>query len=136
MTTGPEASLRLIRCGARTEITASQRATLRAVPDPVEPVSPRLFCELADGHQDAHVALAVASHGDVPWWWLRWGWRQEVVEIDLCDVTESDGPYPEFCLFPAGHPGSHSFDVRPWSARETAGPDTAPVGRHLRIVGD
>jgi len=117
MTAGREPALSVIRCGARTRITASQLATLRALPDPVEPVSPRLFCELADGHQDAHVAFALASHGGNQWWWLRWGRRHEVVKIDLCEVTESDQPDAEFCLFPGGHPGPHSFDLEPWSCR-------------------
>jgi hypothetical protein len=56
MTTGREAAVSVTRCGARTRFTAAQLATLSALPEPVEPVSPRLFCELADGHQDAHVA--------------------------------------------------------------------------------
>jgi hypothetical protein len=114
MTTGPEAPLRVTRCGARTEITVSEFAMLSALPDPIEPASPRPFCELADGHEDAHVAFALASHEGVQWWWLRWGRRHEVVGIDLCEVTESDGLDADFCLLPGGHPGPHSFDLQPW----------------------
>jgi len=136
MTTGPGAPCRVTRCNAGTEVTASQFAMLSALPDPVEPVSPRLFCELADGHQDAHAAFALASHGGVQWWWLRWGWRHEIVEIKLCEAAESEGLDPEFCLFPGGHTGSHSFDLQPGSARDAAGPGAASVGSSLRIVGD
>jgi hypothetical protein len=117
MTAGLEAAVNVTRCGARTRITASQLATLSALPDPAEPVSFRLFCELADGHEDAHVAFALASHGGIRWWWLRWGRRHEVVEIALCEVTRSDELDAEFCLFPGGHPGPHSFDLEPWSCR-------------------
>jgi len=137
MTTGPEASRTVTRCAARTQITASQLATLNALPDPIEPVSRRLCCELAAGHRDAHLAFALSSHGGVQWWWLRWGWRRhEVVAIDLCGGTEPDRPDPEVCLFPDGHPGPHSFDLQPWPARDTAGPDAVPAGRQVRIVGD
>jgi hypothetical protein len=54
------------------------------------------------------------SHEGVQWWWLRWGRRHEVVELDLCEVTESDGLDADFCLLPGGHPGPHSFDLQPW----------------------
>jgi hypothetical protein len=113
MTTGPAAPLKVTRCGAPTQIPASQHATLSALPDPIEPASPRLFCELADHHQDAHIAFALASHGGIQWWWLRWGRRYEVLEIDLCEVTESDRLDADFCLLPGGHPGLHSFDLQP-----------------------
>jgi hypothetical protein len=135
MATGPEAPRRVTRCSARTEITASQFAALNALPDPIMPVSRRLCCELADGHQDAHLAFALSSHGGVQWWWLRWGRRRhEVVAIDLCEGTEPDGPDPELCLFPDGHPGPHSFDLQPGPARDPAEPDAAPAGRQVRIV--
>jgi hypothetical protein len=61
MATGPEAPRRVTRCAARTEITASQLATLNALPDPIMPVSPRLCCELAAGHRDAHPRGGVGS---------------------------------------------------------------------------
>jgi hypothetical protein len=137
MATGPEAPRRVTRCAARTEITASQLATLNALPDPIMPVSPRLCCELAAGHQDAHLAFALASHGGVHWWWLRWAWRRhEVVAIDLCEGTEPDRPDPEVCLFPDGHPGPHSFDLQPEPARDPAEPDTAPAGPQVRTIDD
>jgi hypothetical protein len=105
----------LARCGVSTEVTASQFAALSALPDPVEPITPHLACELADGHEDDHAALAVASDGGDQWWWVRWGrQRHDVVHIDPCEGTEAaDG---ESCLLPAGHPGSHSFDLEPWPA--------------------
>ena len=115
----PKAWPRLARCGAPTQATGSQFAVLSALPDPVESVSPHLVCELADDHEDDHAALAVASHGGDQWWWVRWGrQRHDVDQIDPCDVTESEAPDPEFCLFPAGHPGSHSFDLQPWPGRK------------------
>jgi hypothetical protein len=128
MATGPEAPRTVTRCAARTEIPVSQFAALNALPDPIMPVSRRLCCELADGHRDAHLAFALASHGGVQWWWLRWGWRRhEVVAIDLCGGMEPDGPDPELCLFPVGHPGPHSFDLQPGPARDTAEPDAVPA---------
>jgi hypothetical protein len=115
----PEARPRLARCSASTQTTASQFAALSALPDPVEPLTPHLVCELADGHGDDHAALAVASHGGDRWWWLRWSRRwHDVVQIDPCEVTERGAPDPEFCLFPAGHPGSHSFDLQPGPDRK------------------
>jgi hypothetical protein len=35
------------------------------LPDPIAPASPRPFCELADGHEDAHVAFAFEVY-DMP----------------------------------------------------------------------
>src|SRR3954470_7897788 len=95
----PKARVRPAECGAPTQITASQFAALSALPDPVQPVPPSLVCELADGHEDDHVAFAVASDGGDQWWWVRWGGqRHEIVQIDLCEVTEPGAPDPEFCL--------------------------------------
>jgi hypothetical protein len=110
----PNARPKLARCSARTQASASQFAALSALQDPVEPVTPHFACELADGHEDDHAALAVASHGGDHWWWLRWNrQRNDVVQIDPCEVTERAASDPECCLFPAGHPGPHSFDVQP-----------------------
>jgi hypothetical protein len=122
----PEARPRLARCSAPTEATASQLAALNALSDPVEPVTLHLVCELADGHEDDHAAFAVASHGGDQWWWLRWN-RQchDLVQIDPCQVTEREGSDPEYCLFPAGHPGSHSFDLQP--GRDRTAFDEPPV---------
>jgi hypothetical protein len=118
----PKARPRVARCSAPTQATASQFAALSALPDPVEPVTPQLVCELADGHEDGHAALVVASHGGDRWWWLRWDRRRhDVVQIDPYEVTEGEAPDPEFCLFPAGHPGSHSFDLQPWPGRTVNG---------------
>jgi hypothetical protein len=92
---------------------------LSALPDPVEPVTSHHVCELADGHEDDHAALAVASDGGDQWWWVRWGWqRHDIAQIDPCEVTEREEPDPEFCLFPAGHLGPHSFDVQPMPSRQ------------------
>jgi hypothetical protein len=110
----PTARPRVARCNAATQATAAQVAALSALPDPVEPVTAQLACELADGHADDHAALAVASHGGDQWWWLRWDRRRhDVVQIDPCEATEHEAPGPEFCLFPAGHPGPHSFKLQP-----------------------
>jgi len=110
----PKAGLSLARCGLHTEITATQFAALTALPDPVEPITPCLFCDLEVGHADDHVAFALASDGGDTWWWVRWGReRHDVVQIDPCEVTEPEVPAMEICLFPAGHPGSHSCDLRP-----------------------
>jgi hypothetical protein len=122
MRSDPKARPDLARCGAAAQATAPQFAALSALPDPVEPVTPHLVCELSDGHEDDHAALAVASHKGEQWWWVRWGrHRHDVVQIDPCEVTEPEAPDLEFCLLPAGHPGSHSFDIQPWPAREVVG---------------
>jgi hypothetical protein len=119
----PRAGRTLARCGIDTEITAAQFAALSALPDPVEPVTRRHACDLAAGHEDDHIAFVVASDGGDTWWWLCWGRQgQVVVQIDPCEVTEPELPALEICLLPAGHPGSHSFDLLPWSARNVDGP--------------
>jgi hypothetical protein len=113
----------LARCSVPTQVTAWQLAALGALPDPVEPITPHLVCELAVGHEDDHAALAVASGGGDQWWWVRWGrQRHDVVHIDPCEGTEAEAPDAEFCLLPAGHPGSHSFDLQPRPAVRPAGP--------------
>jgi hypothetical protein len=130
----PDATARLALacCNLPTQVTASQRAALNALPDPVEPVEPHLVCELAAGHEGDHAALAVASHGGDRWWWVRWGRQRHVIaHIDPCPVTEPETSDLEFCLFPAGHPGSHSFDLQPSRARNVVDgqiPSTAPYG--------
>jgi hypothetical protein len=113
----PTARPVVARCSVPSQVTASQFAALSALPDLVEPVTPHLLCELAVGHEDEHAALAVASDGGDRWWWVRWGRRRhDVVNIDPCEITEADEPDSECCLFPAGHPGSHSFELQPWPA--------------------
>jgi hypothetical protein len=117
-----KAGVTLARCGIPTWITASQFAALSALPDPVGPVTPHFVCELAFSHDDDHVALAVASDRGDQWWWVRWGrQRPVVVQIDPCEVPEPDVPALEFCLLPAGHPGSHSCDLLPWPAGNVDG---------------
>ena len=118
----PKAGLALARCGLHTEITAAQFAALIALPDPVEPITPHLVCDLELGHEDDHVAFALASDGGDTWWWVRWGReRHVVVQIDPCEVPEPEVPAMEVCLFPAGHPGSHSCDLLPPPARNVVG---------------
>jgi hypothetical protein len=114
MESDPKARPALARCGIPTEITASQFAALSARPDPIERVRSHFVCDLAFGHEDDHVAFAVASDGGDKWWWVRWGReRHVIVQIDPCEVAEPDVPVLEFCLLPAGHPGSHSCDLVP-----------------------
>ena len=129
----PKAPRALARCGIDTEITVSQFAALSELPDPLVPVTSHLVCELAMDHEDDHVAFAVASDGGNTWWWVCWGWqRHVVVQVDPCEVTEPEVPTMEVCLFPAGHPGSHSFDLVPWSARHVVdGHSTDP--RHSAL---
>jgi len=131
----PTARPGLARCSAPTKATAAQVAALRALPDPVEPVTPHLACELAAGHQDDHAALAVASHGGDQWWWLRWDRRRrDVVQIDPCEATEHAAPDPEYCLFPAGHPGSHSFNLQPGPNRKVDD-EPPPTQPHWALRG-
>jgi hypothetical protein len=121
MTPDSTGRLLLARCSVPTQVTASQLAALSALPDPVEPITPHLVCELAVGHEDDHAALAVASDGGDQWWWVRWRrQRHDVVHIDPCEGTEAEAPDAEFCLLPARHPGSHSFDLQPWPAVQPA----------------
>jgi hypothetical protein len=125
----PDGRLTLARCNIRTEVTGPQFATLSALPDPVEPVTSHFVCELAAGHEDDHVAFAVASHWGDRWWWIRWGRQQPVVvHIDPCAVTEPESLDLEICLFPDGHPGSHSFDLQPWPVRVVGHSTAASFG--------
>jgi hypothetical protein len=115
----PKAYRALARCGVHTHLTASQFAALIALPDPVEPISAHLVCDLALGHEDDHAAFALASDGGDTWWWVRWGReRHDVVQIDPC--AEPDVPAVEVCLLPSGHPGAHSCDLPPWPAHNVA----------------
>jgi hypothetical protein len=99
------------RCPATTDIMVTEREKLVALPEPVDPVQFDLMCELAIGHEDRHVAFAVAARGGNQLWWLRWAGRsRDVVEIELCDGRDADGQ--DECLLPYRHRGPHSFEIR------------------------
>lgn len=103
----------LDRCGDTTRLTASECATLSALPATVDRVLRRLACELGAGHDGWHLAFTVAAHGGDQWWWLCWAERlREVVQIDPCDSTRMYGFARDCCLLPCRHPGPHSFEVR------------------------
>jgi len=114
----PKAGLTLARCGTHTEVTVTQFAALTALPDPVESITTYLVCDLELSHEGDHVAFVLASDGGDKWWWVRWGReRHDVVQIDPCEAPEPEVPAMEICLFPAGHPGSHSCDLLLWPER-------------------
>ena len=96
----------------------------------------RLSCELVAGHQGSHVAFAATARDGDQWWWLRWDGRSdeatELVQIDPCPAQLPQGRYADDCLLPAGHPGSHSFDV---PARPPRSGERHRVGARFRPIG-
>ena len=100
-------------CRATTILTSSELTTLTALAGTTELVSRALACELETGHESWHVAFTVAAHNGEQWWWLRWAERhRDVVQIDPCGSTRTDGPQLDDCLLPGRHPGPHSFDIQ------------------------
>jgi len=100
------------RCPATTDVMATECEKLVTVPDPLDPVRLDLTCELAAGHEDSHVAFAVAARGGNQLWWLRWAERlRDLVQIDLCEGEDADER--DVCLLPHGHRGPHSFEIQP-----------------------
>jgi hypothetical protein len=114
------------RCPATTEVTATEWEALAALPDPVDPALLDLTCELAAGHEDRHVAFAVAASGGNQVWWLRWAGRlRDVVRIELCDGRDADEQ--DDCLLPYRHSGPHSFEIRPvHGPRNDVAPQSGP----------
>ena len=101
------------RCGTVAAVDAACFPTLALVAE-VRLESGRLGCELAAGHDGAHVALAATGCGGHHWWWLRWdGQLAEVIRIDPCDTELAHEPYGDCCILPDGHVGRHSFDLAP-----------------------
>jgi len=104
---------RWLRCAVTTRLTASEFATLAALPYPVGPVLRDLACELGSGHEGTHVAFTVGADNGERWWWLRWAvGSRKVVQIEPCDGRRAVDPRLDDCLLPYRHPGPHSFDIR------------------------
>jgi len=101
------------RCDATVRLTGLELATLTTLPQAAGPALLHLACELAAPHDGQHVAFAVAALDGDQWWWLRWaGQAREVVQLDPCDGPAGEPGY-DSCLLPHGHPGPHSFEIRP-----------------------
>jgi len=99
-------------CPVTTDVTVTEWKRLAALPDPLDPVRLDLTCELAAGHQDGHVAFAVAAHAGDQLWWLHWAGRlRDVVQLELCEAELADSM--DSCLLPQHHQGPHSFDIQP-----------------------
>jgi hypothetical protein len=110
------------RCPATTDVTVGEWKRLVALRDPLDPVQLDLTCELAAGHQDSHVAFAVAAFSGNQLWWLRWAERlRDVVQLDLCEAEVAGSL--DVCLLPHRHRGPHSFEIQP--VQEPGG-DSAP----------
>ena len=102
------------RCGAVATVSAAKLVTLPAISEDAQQVSGRVCCELVTGHDGSHLALVATTHGGDQWWWLRWdGKVRELIQIDPCDAELPQGRYADDCVLPKGHPGPHSFDLRP-----------------------
>src|SRR5262245_7453074 len=72
-------------CPASTRLTASVSARLEVLPSIVDPVLRSVSCELVAGHDDSHVAFAVAASGGERWWWLQWAAdRRTLIEVESC----------------------------------------------------
>ena len=102
------------RCGTVAAVDAACFPTLAALFVDVRLERGRLGCELAAGHEGAHVALAATGCGGDQWWWLRWNRHgHEVIQIDPCAAELADERSGDCCLLPDGHVGRHSVDLAP-----------------------
>jgi len=102
----------LARCPAATDLMATERDKLVALPDPLDPVRLDLTCELADGHHDCHVGFVVGARRGNQLWWLCWAsGLRDVVQLQLCDGRDTDEQ--DDCLLPYRHRGPHSFEIQP-----------------------
>jgi hypothetical protein len=100
------------RCPTTTDVTVREWERLAALRDPLDPVQLGLTCELAAGHQDSHIAFAVAAFGGNQLWWLRWAERlRNVVQLELCEAEVAGSM--DVCLLPLRHRGPHSFEIQP-----------------------
>jgi hypothetical protein len=111
----------LRRCSASTRLTASESVRVAAFPARPDPMMVALTCELVTDHDGCHIAFVVAASGGERWWWLRWAPdRCELFLADTCEGTQTDGPWGDWCLLPQGHPGPHSFSIRPQTGHAVA----------------
>ena len=78
-----------------------------------------LSCELQADHSGPHLALGQMYGGRARW--LQWvpGWRHDWLDIADAEHCAAESPLVsdgipddrELCLFPALHPGRHSFEI-------------------------
>jgi hypothetical protein len=109
------------RCPASSHLTASQSATLAALPSLIGPVLEAVTCELAAGHDGDHLAFTGAADDGERWWWLYWGaGSHRLSQIDTCARTSTAAAHLDECLLAQGHPGPHSFDIRATSVTARA----------------
>ncbi|MEV4637577.1 hypothetical protein AB0J80_09520 [Actinoplanes sp. NPDC049548] len=102
------------RCLVGARVDRIQLLWDSATTDDARPVAEHLGCELVAGHGGDHAALVATADGGDQWWWLRWDERREtIVQIDPCVARSPRGRYADDCFLPQGHPGSHSFALRP-----------------------
>lgn len=121
------------RCGTGARLDSTERAVLTALPEPVAPMVESLSCELAVGHDGAHVAHALSAGGDARSWWLRWtAQARQLVELELCEVDDTSTPPVDCCLLPLDHPGPHSYDVAARPPRRAPAPGGPARARRRR----
>ena len=102
------------RCSADAHVVRAELLSGTGMPGDVQSDGGCVGCELVAGHAGGHAALVATADGGDQWWWLRWGeLPRAVVQIDPCTAELPQGPYADDCFLPTGHPGPHSFDLRP-----------------------
>jgi hypothetical protein len=103
--------LESVHCTSTTKLTATEAAKLRVLSGDVPALGTTLPCEITAGHDGCHIALATLSDRD-QLWWLCWASQaRDIRQIGLCDGRDLDDPYLDECLLPAGHPGTHSYEI-------------------------
>ncbi|WP_159048069.1 hypothetical protein [Streptomyces sp. WM6378] len=129
---------RLSLCDAQTALTPIEQLVLEQLPHPAHEIVDDPQCELQDGHEGPHAALAQESGTDDTWWLL---WAPDGVKLAVrgeelkrrlhrlpsCTAVSPEDADEE-CRLPATHPGAHSF------AMESSGPRTPSAECRKKIA--
>ena len=107
-------------CRVQEALSRQELDLLDALPGAANMVNfTMLPCELQADHSGPHLALGQMYGGRARW--LQWvpGWRHDWLDIADAEHCAAEGPLVsdgipddrELCLFPALHPGRHSFEI-------------------------
>jgi hypothetical protein len=111
----------LKNCPARITLDAAQQAFLDSLPTPAPALQTELGCELEQGHDGSHAALA-QQIGDTMWW-AQWTLSaSEINRYTWCPVRQAPQQAEPDCTLFEGHPGPHSTEKRYWTLSETSEP--------------
>ncbi|WP_430781887.1 hypothetical protein [Actinoplanes sp. G11-F43] len=101
-------SAELVNCPARITLDTAQQAFLDKLPVAAPSLRSELGCELEEGHEGSHAALA--QQVDDTMWWAQW--TLSASEINPYTWCPAGPPAPsrddKDCSLFDGHPGRHS----------------------------